>query len=193
MNKAHSDLTSKLFDVVNKVTPTKTIRVKNNTNEWFDGQVAEKIATRDKLFRKFQKSKLSVDEILYKEARNTAQALIRVKKRKLLQEKLSKNIGKQKELWKVIKKLGLPDKKAATTSICLNTKKKLTFPPRTIANTFENHFANLVSDLVEKLPHPTGKFEILSVHQYYKEVNFHEKNNLNLKKFSVNSENIKGI
>ena len=41
------------FDVVNKVVPTKTIRIKNNTNEWLDGDIAEKITTWDKLFRKF--------------------------------------------------------------------------------------------------------------------------------------------
>ena len=75
------------------------------------------------------------------------QALIKDKKRKLLQEKLSENIGKPKELWKIIRKLGLPDKKAPTTSICLNTEKELTFSPRTIANTFKKHFANFVSDL----------------------------------------------
>ena len=40
----------------------------------------------------------------YKEARNTVQALIKDRKRKLLQEKLSENIGKLKELWKIIKK-----------------------------------------------------------------------------------------
>ena len=40
----------------------------------------------------------------YKEARNTVQALIKDKKRKLLQEQLSENIGKPKELWKIIKK-----------------------------------------------------------------------------------------
>ena len=56
VNKADSDLTSKMFDVVNKVAPTKIIRVKNNTNEWFDGEIAEKIAARDKLFRKYKKN-----------------------------------------------------------------------------------------------------------------------------------------
>ena len=70
-----------MFDAVNKVTPTKTIRVKNNTNEWFDGKIAEKITARDKLFRKFKKSKIGVDEILYKEARNTVQALLKDKKK----------------------------------------------------------------------------------------------------------------
>ena len=46
-------LTSKILNVLNKVAPKKTIRVKNNTNEWFDGETAEKIAARNKLFRKF--------------------------------------------------------------------------------------------------------------------------------------------
>ena len=64
VNEAFYDLTSKIFDVVKKVAPTKTTRVKNNTNEWFDGEIAEKVTARDKLFRKFKKSKLNMDEIL---------------------------------------------------------------------------------------------------------------------------------
>ena len=63
------------------MAPTKTIR-KNNMNESFDGEIVEKIAAWDKLFRKFQKSTWSVVEILYKEARNTMQALIKGKEKK---------------------------------------------------------------------------------------------------------------
>ena len=102
-----------------------------------------------------------MDEILYKEARNTVQALIKDKKRKLLQEELSQNIGKSKEVWKIIKKLGLPNKKVPTISICLNTKKELTFSPWTIAYTFKKDFVNLASDLVKKLLDPARKFGIL--------------------------------
>ena len=61
------------------MAPKKTIGVKNNTSEWFNGEIAAKIAARDKLLRRFKKSKLSVDKILYKEARNTLQALIKDK------------------------------------------------------------------------------------------------------------------
>ena len=43
-----------------------------------------------------------MDEILNKKARITVQALIKDKNRKLLQEKLSENKGKPKELWKII-------------------------------------------------------------------------------------------
>ena len=68
-----------------------------------------------------------------------------------------------------------------TRSICLNTKKELTFFHTPTAYTFKKHFANLASDLVSKLLDPTGRFGIPSVRQYYKEINFNEKN-LNLKK-----------
>ena len=73
------------------------------------------------------------------------------------------------------KKIEFTREKAPTTSICLNTKKELTFSPWTIGNTFKKHFTNLASDLVKKLTDPTGKFVILSVCQYYKEINFREK------------------
>ena len=76
--------------MVSKVARTKTIKVKIDTSECFHGKIAEK--------------KLNVDEILYKEARNNVQALIKDRKRKILQEKLPENIGKPKELWKIIKK-----------------------------------------------------------------------------------------
>ena len=45
-----------------------------------------------------------------------------------------------------------------TQSICLNDNKKITFSPRTIANTLfanNSHFVNLASVLVKKLPDPT--------------------------------------
>ena len=102
VNEAYSDLTSKIFDVVNKVTPTETIiRVKNKANEWFDGMIADKIAARDKLFRKFKKSKLSVDEILNKEARNIVQALIKDKKENFCEKGYLKLYENQKSFGKL--------------------------------------------------------------------------------------------
>ena len=112
-----------------------------------------------------------MDEILYKKARNTVQALI--KDKKFLQEKLSGNIGKPKELWKTILKIGFTRQKG-----CHNKhmpQNELTFSPRAIANTFKNHFPNLTRDLVKKFPDPTGKFGIPSVRQLYKGINFREK------------------
>ena len=62
--------------MVNTLAPLKTARVKNNTSKWFDGEIADKIHTRDKLYRRFKLTKLHVDEKIYKEARNVVQNLI---------------------------------------------------------------------------------------------------------------------
>ena len=47
VNKAYCGLISKIFDVVNKVAPTKTITIKYNTSESFYGKIAEKIAAQE--------------------------------------------------------------------------------------------------------------------------------------------------
>ena len=45
--------------------PFKTKRVKGNSKELFDGEVLESIALRDKVCRKFKRSKLNVDKETY--------------------------------------------------------------------------------------------------------------------------------
>jgi hypothetical protein len=94
-------------------TPIKEARIKNDTNDWFDGEIAEKISTRDKLFTKFKKSRLGVDKQILNEARNSVQNLIRKKKREHYENQLKENVGKPKELWKSLKSLGLDSKKRA--------------------------------------------------------------------------------
>ena len=62
---AYSDFISRLESVINVVAaPIKTVRIKNNTREWFDGEIAEKIYKRAKLYKKFKLTKLHVDENL---------------------------------------------------------------------------------------------------------------------------------
>ena len=63
------------------MAPTKIVNVENNTNEWCDGESAEKITSRDNLFSKCKNSKGG--RILRKEERSTVQALIKDKKKLL--------------------------------------------------------------------------------------------------------------
>ena len=43
------------------VSTIKSGRIKQNSQEWFDGEAAEKISVRNKLFKKLKKSKLHID------------------------------------------------------------------------------------------------------------------------------------
>ena len=54
------------YKVVNKIAPSKEIRIKNNMQEWFDREIAELINAHQKLFLKFKKSKLHTDKENYK-------------------------------------------------------------------------------------------------------------------------------
>ena len=68
--------------VIDLVAPIKSRWIKQNSQEWFDGEVAEKVSVRDKLFKKFKKSKLHIHKEIYKTTRYEVQNLISYKKKK---------------------------------------------------------------------------------------------------------------
>ena len=70
--------------------PSKEIRFKNNNQDWFDRKVVDLIHVREKLFLKFKKSKLHIDEEIYKKIMNQAQKLIREKSEISMKLTLSK-------------------------------------------------------------------------------------------------------
>ena len=78
--------------------PIQTIRAKNHTEEWFDGEVFEAISVRDKSFKKYKNSKLRVDKGIYNVARHKVQNLVMKKKKMFYEEKLKENIGKPKRV-----------------------------------------------------------------------------------------------
>ena len=50
VNATFSDLFQKIMTVIDKIASFKTERVKGNTQKWFDGEVLEKLNSRDKIF-----------------------------------------------------------------------------------------------------------------------------------------------
>ena len=92
-----------MIEVVNNIAPLKTARIKDTSNEWFDREIAEKLSIREKLLKKLNPSRLSIDWEIYKEARNDVQKTIKQKKKTYFEEKLSENIAKPKEIWETLK------------------------------------------------------------------------------------------
>ena len=86
------------------------MRIKTHSQEWFDEEIREHIALRDKMLAKFKKLDKECDDQKYKNARNRVQTMTERKKRNFVVDKLNQDIGKPKELWKSLKTLGLPSK-----------------------------------------------------------------------------------
>ena len=66
INDAYSDFTGKVTSVIDEIAPTKEIRVKNNSQDWFGAEINEEIKRRDKLLARFNKSRLQSDNESYK-------------------------------------------------------------------------------------------------------------------------------
>ena len=98
-----------------------------DTQKWFSTEVLENKNTRDKLFKKFKKSRLHIDKELYKKAKYNTLKLIAAKKRAFFDDKLSENIGKPKELWETLKSLGMPQKTLISNFNAVESNNALTF------------------------------------------------------------------
>ena len=166
-----SDLLNKISDTTDNVAPIKEIRIKNNTQEWFDNETAEAIKTREKHFKKFKKSNLQTDYTSYIEAKYNTQKVIKKKKIEFFNTKLTENIGKPKELWKSLKPLDLASIKSPLTKIFLKTKDVITdFDDKKNANIFKNFFCTLADDLLANLPPTSLRFGLHSVWRYYEKI-----------------------
>ena len=81
MNDAYSNFIKKLMEVIDKVEPVKNKRIKRNSQQWFNSEIAEKLIIWDKRFKKYKKTRLHVDKEIYKRARYSVQNLIAKKKK----------------------------------------------------------------------------------------------------------------
>ena len=103
MNEAFLDSSTKFESLVNEIAPMKSFRVKCYTEDWFDGEIMDSIKHRDKLLRKYKRSKLDLDYENYIKARNKTRELIKSKKINVYEETINQNTGNSKKIWGTLK------------------------------------------------------------------------------------------
>ena len=72
---------------IDKVASIKEIRIKHSSQEWFDSEISEAIKNRDKLLKKFKRSRLHIDKELYNATRYKVRKLIFNKKKYYFENK----------------------------------------------------------------------------------------------------------
>ena len=80
-------------------------------------------------------------------------------------------VGKLKELWKLLKSLGLPSKRSSSSAICLEKDRILSFDPKANAEVFKDFYSSLANDLIKKLSDPPNKYGKDAVTTYYENMN----------------------
>ena len=162
------------MEVIDKVAPVRSKRIKRNSQEWFDSEISEKLIIRDKLFKKYKKTRLHVDKEIYKRARYSVQNLIAKKKKEFFENKLKECIGKPKDLWKAIKSLGLPNKSGGCIVGALAENQIVKHDTKSILKTFKSFYSNLAQDLLTKLSKSPNRYTIIFVSDYYEKLSLSE-------------------
>ena len=110
----------------------------------------EKSNLRNKLFKKFKKSRLHIHKELYKKSKYDALKLIA--SIDFFEEQLSETIGKSKELWESVKALGMPNKMVISNFNAIEENDTLTYDTRSMSKIFKSFFSNLAKSLLIKPP-----------------------------------------
>ena len=143
------------------------MRVKQNSQEWFDGEIADEIKNCDKLFKKFKKSKLHIDKDIYNASRYKVRKRIFDKKISFFEKELGESIGKPKDLCKALKSLGLPNKISSCDVSALKTNNTVEHDANLILESFKNYYSILAENLVNMLPKTPNKYSINTAIKYY--------------------------
>ena len=83
--------------VIDKIAPYRNKRIKGNTQKWLNDEVYEKLNPREKLFKKFKKSRLAIDGELYKKAKYDASKLITTINKHSLKRSFQKQLANLKD------------------------------------------------------------------------------------------------
>ena len=115
------------------------------------------VQIQNKLYKKFKQSGLENDKDNLKSLKWTWEDDTEEKKKTYFKEELGKNRNKPKELWKVLKALGLSSDKAKKLNISFKEDGAIQFEALENANTFKSFYSELAGGLQAKLPgHPTN-------------------------------------
>ena len=99
------EILREIVGAINFIAPSKKIRVKTNSEPWFDNQIVSATQKRDKLFKKFKYAGLETDKDNFKVAKMHLQKMILKKKKSYFEEELGKGRKKPKELWNTLSHL----------------------------------------------------------------------------------------
>ena len=180
VNSAWTKFSVLFLKVIDEIAPVKTVRLKQNSEPWFSGEILDLISRRDKAWIKFRKNNSEENFKNYKQLRNLAQYSVKKAKKEFVKSEINENQNSPKKIWKILKNLGMPSKtKSGCSNIGLRKESdEICFDTKFVADRFNNFFCNIASKLLEKLPY--RRFDEDKI------VEFYQKQSVKLKSFSLN-------
>ena len=164
-----NEFTRLLNAAVDAVAPFREIRVRNHPNPWMNSTILAGINQRYSLLSCFKKDRTNVS--LYAEfckVRNQVQRDIKMAKGEYFKNKVEQNKGDSGKLWGQLKSLGYSKVSGGSSKIWrkffLEENGTKVFEPLPVSDIFNRFYTSVASELVSKLPSPSGLFSTSSHH-----------------------------
>eukprot|EP00794_Sanderia_malayensis_P001521 gene1521-1682_t len=156
-----------LSGVFNKHTPKIQKIVKGKVAPWLNEGVKRLMNERDKVLRKFRKTKLDVDQAAYKEKRDAVNVAMRKAKSSYHRKLLNENAGNPNRFWRTIKSTYPSKPKNSNISINFNIDEEQDGDIN-ITSTYKylgvhlDSSSNLNSDFDAKYKKASGRLQLLA-------------------------------
>ena len=119
VNKAWNFLLSQITEILDKMCPIRSFRIKNYRPDWMTDELIEQIKDRDYFYRKAKKTGNEDAWNIAKHLRNTTNSNIRLAKRDFILNQLRLHDNNAKKFWKVIKTVVPTGKESLSKEIML--------------------------------------------------------------------------
>ena len=188
VNMAWDKFKELFTSVIDEIAPKKQVRIKNHTEPWMTDEILRCIRERDKSLYEFRKHKFESSYKEFKCKQYCVQKQVKKAKSNYFKSQCEENVNNSKALWQSLKNLGLPSKKAQSSSnigLCIDDE--ICFDNFKVAQKFNSFFTNIAAELVAKLPPRLNIYNLEFVRNFYKKQSV-EENSYGLT--SISEENV---
>ena len=148
-------LYTKLSEIIDAHIPIKQLsrrELKIKSKPWITPAIKTSIQIKNKLYKKFLKTKSSYYHTKFKYYRNKINHLLKVSKNNYCNEYFHRSRGNSKRLWKGVKRVICYKSKQNRIPTKISHNNSETTDPKTIANVFNEYFANIGRELACSIP-----------------------------------------
>ena len=149
--------TEKLFSNMNTIIdrhmPVRkltTKECKQKIKPWITPKIIAKIKTKNKLYKKFMKSKSKDDQLQFNKVKNEITSLTRKSKQDYYKKYFDKHSKNSKKIWNGIKEIiNLKQKSSSLPTSLINNGKFLS-NQKDVANHFNSYFSDIAGNILKK-------------------------------------------
>ena len=155
LNVMFDSFYTKLSKIIDHHAPIKQIprkELKLRSKPWITLAIRKSIFVKNKLYKKYLKSKLPYYHLKFKYYRNRLNHLIKVSKKQYYNDYFHANRSNPKKIWTGIKRIMTLRPECNHAPKKINNNNIDITEPKAIANAFNNFFAKIGNDIANSVP-----------------------------------------